>query len=94
LIFTIFSILPSIFPTNTKESLQWKSITAQHALASRVLAVAHTRVEGAWCAYIGAVPGTNHDEEKAIVLRFEDKLREDIALVLFPQLLKIKTIVL
>jgi len=59
------------------------------ALASRVLAVAHTRIEGAWCAYIDSVPGINHRDESEIVLNDGDKLSEDIARVIFPEFIDI-----
>ena len=73
------------FPTDINETANWKSKTAQHALASKVLAVAHTRIEGAWCAYIDAVPGYDHNAERVGVLRHGSKLGERIALILFPQ---------
>jgi len=57
---------------------------SMHALAADVLAVATTRVEGAWCAYIAAVAGIRHDEEYQAVLRTGEKLPERIAKVLFP----------
>ena len=54
------------------------------ALAQRVLAVATTRVEGSWCAYIDAVPGNCHAEEADDVLRYGDKLPEPVARIIFP----------
>lgn len=54
------------------------------ALGTRVLAVAQTRREGGWCAYIDAVPGINHESEMTGVLSLGTKLPEEIARVLFP----------
>ena len=62
----------------------WHPATQRQALAMRVLAVANTRVEGSWSAYINAVPGINHEEEMEAVLRHGDKLHEPIARSLFP----------
>ena len=69
--------------SNPKE---FKHYVRLHALAMRVLAVAHTRIEGTWCAYINAVPGQDHSGEYQEVLRHGDKLAEKIALQLFPEL--------
>lgn len=54
------------------------------ALSSRVIAVATTRIERAWAAYIDAVPGVNHAHEWKAVLKNGDKLPEKVAAVLFP----------
>jgi len=56
----------------------------RHALATRVLAVATTRAEGTWTAYIDAVPGEDHRVEQYAVLLHGTKLSEEIARVLFP----------
>ncbi len=55
------------------------------ALATKVLVVAKTRVEGSWAAYVDAVPGQNHREERHEVLREGTKLPEAVARVLFPE---------
>ena len=55
-----------------------------YALDSRVLAVA---VEGEvqdWAAYVGAVPGNNHDRELHIVAHSGTKLPRAVAELLFP----------
>ena len=49
-----------------------------------VLAVALTRIEGAWCAYIAPVPGQTHSEEYQAVLDHGEKLPEAVALALWP----------
>ena len=54
------------------------------SLASRVLVVATTRIEGTWSAYIDAVPGMRHDAEYDEVLRHGCKLQADEARVFFP----------
>ena len=74
------------FPTNPEEARAWSPYQRNHALAMTVLAVAHTRVEGAWCAYINSVPGMNHRAEEQAVLDNGEKLGEEIALALFPEL--------
>ncbi len=58
-------------------------ITEHRALDTEVLAVAVERAEG-WTAYIGAVPGFNHDAETERVARLGAKLHEPFARVLFP----------
>ena len=72
------------FPETPDECQTWKPITVRSALAMEVLAVAHTRIEGAWCAYIDAVPGQDHAIETKPVLSHGNKLGETVALVLFP----------
>lgn len=71
------------FPETKEEFDRWKPVIIRHALASRVLCVATTRVEGAWCAYCDAVPGFYHNIEQDDVLAYGDKLPENIAEVLF-----------
>ena len=73
------------FPRNGEEAETWQPYSLQRALASRVLAVAKTRVEGAWAAYIDAVPGQDHEREVDEVLRSGVKLPEGVALEVFPQ---------
>jgi len=60
-------------------------IVDYRALDRKVLCVAVKRVEGAWCAYIAAVPGENHQKELDLVKRFGAKLPKEIALEVFPQ---------
>ena len=60
-------------------------IVDYRALHQKVLCVAVTRVEGAWCAYIKNVPGGRHTDETADVKAHGDKLPENIALAIFPQ---------
>ena len=79
---------PETWPDWLKEHYasldNWRRITQHYALSQRVLAVATTRIEGAWSAYIDAVPGMNHAEEEAEVLAHGNKLPEQVARVLFP----------
>ena len=77
--------LRSHFPKSHEEACSFEPYVIHYALTHRVLVVARTRVECAWCAYCGAVPGENHDDEKKEVLRHGTKLHEDIARVLFPR---------
>ena len=87
--FTLAKSLPeawrSRFPKSPEEARGWSSTTRTHALARRVLAVARTRVECAWAAYIDAVPGSDHEDEAAGVLANGDKLSESVARNLFPE---------
>ncbi len=48
-------------------------------LASTALAVLTHRIEGAWCVYVGGVPGMNHSSEWEEVYRHGDKLDESTA---------------
>jgi len=77
--------LRSHFPKSMEEAQSFVAMVDRFALAHKVLVVARTRVECAWCAYIDAVPGVNHDIEKEEVLRTGTKLLEEQARVLFPQ---------
>lgn len=61
------------------------SIANWRALDRKVLVVAVKRVEGYWCAYIGAVPGESHERELQDVRDHGAKLPENIALAIFPQ---------
>ena len=77
-----------MFPENPEEAKNWeKDFKYIHttALARCVLVYAHTRIEGAWCAYIDSVPGENHDNEWQAVRDNGDKLSEKIALAIFPE---------
>ncbi len=76
--------LRSHFPKTSEEARGFVPLVRIHALSMRVLAVANTRVECAWCAYCDAVPGMNHDEEARAVLDYGDKLSEEFARKLFP----------
>ncbi len=73
------------FPKNQEEALAFKPHNQVRALSRRVLVVAHTRVECAWCAYCDAVPGINHDREIQPVLDHGSKLLEGVARALFPR---------
>ncbi len=55
------------------------------ALASKVIAVAATRVEGTWKAYIDCVPGLCHSDEWEAVLANGDPLHEPVARAIFPR---------
>ena len=68
-----------------REGDEWKPVIRRVALHWDVLCVARTRIEGKWAAYCGAVPGKNHDDEQADVLRQGGKLPSAFARVLFPQ---------
>lgn len=72
------------FPETPAEAADWTPDVRVVALDRTVLAVARTRVEGAWGAYIAAVPGLNHDDEFDAVLREGGKLHEPIAMAIFP----------
>lgn len=65
------------------ERVPWQRSIKYVALDTRVLAVAATRVEGAWAAYIGPVAGNSHDNEKYEVLQSGTKLPEKIARAIF-----------
>lgn len=75
-----------LFPTTQEEARTWRPHVVWCPLAMKVLVVAQTRVEGTWSAYCDAVPGVNHSQEYQEVLRHGDKLLEEHARMLFPQL--------
>ena len=76
--------LRSHFPKTEAEAQVWRPLILQRALSSRVLAVANSRIECAWAAYIDAVPGLDHSREASFVLDHGAKLDESIARYLFP----------
>jgi hypothetical protein len=76
--------LRSHFPKSSEEAAAWTPLIIRRALAMRVLAVARTRVECTWAAYIDAVPGLHHASETTSVLDHGAKLDEDLARALFP----------
>ena len=71
-------------PEDGSECRGWEPQVAVFALAHKVVAVANTRVEGRWKAYIDAVPGKNHDEEWRDVRRQGVAIPHDIAKAIFP----------
>lgn len=54
-------------------------------LDSKVIAVAVEGSVGDWAAYIGAVPGINHDEEWITVKEDGTKLPKTVAEAMFPE---------
>jgi len=72
------------FKDSTVRSGYWEKMTQHRGMSMKVLAVANTRIEGAWCAYVDAVPGMSHEDEAAEVLAHGSKLDEDVARALFP----------
>ena len=77
------------FPKTPEDARKWVPIVQKTALHSRILAVATTRIEGAWSAYIAPVPGIDHNEEMTEVLRTGNKLHKDLAVLLFPMFAEI-----
>jgi hypothetical protein len=73
------------FPETPDEARSWKAHYTYHALASKVIVTAKTRVEGAWVAYIDAVQGQSHEAEWHTVLTHGNKLWERVALAIFPE---------
>jgi hypothetical protein len=54
-------------------------------LDSKVLVVAKEGAVRDWAAYIGAVPGEDHELEWHLVLRDGSKLPREVAEILFPR---------
>ena len=71
------------FPETQKEMEAWLPYVRTRALSGKVLAVMRTRCEVAWSAYIDAVPGRKHDDEKWAVLDYGEKLPKSVAMALF-----------
>lgn len=63
----------------------WRPYWRHYALSMRVLVVATSRAEGAWCAYCCDVDGRNHEAEALGVLNHGDKLGEVVARAMFPE---------
>ena len=77
------------FPTTREEAANWKPTVRVRALSRQVLAVARTRIEGAWAAYCDAVPGIKHDDEFEQVLLDGSKLPEHVAAAIFTEFAQI-----
>jgi hypothetical protein len=77
------------FPETDAELATWEPTVRLRPLARKVLAVAHTRCEGAWAAYCDAVPGQRHDDEAHGVLDWGAKLPKAYAVVMFPEFAKL-----
>jgi hypothetical protein len=75
----------SRFPKSVEEANAFEPFVTRYALAHDVLVVMRSRIECAWAAYCGAVPGHDHDVEQEEILREGTKLPEKIARVIFPQ---------
>jgi hypothetical protein len=73
------------FPETPEEAETWIKTTRVYPLASRVLIVANTRIEGAWCCYADAVQGMDHQYEYQEVLATGSKVSERIARAVFPE---------
>lgn len=78
------SHIRALFPQTYKEAQVWEPRTLYKALAPRVIVVAVPRIECAWAAYIDAVPGVNHYQERDNVSAHGEKLAEPLARLLFP----------
>ena len=79
------SIVPDFpSPDDPSECRGWEPQVSVFALAHKVIAVANTRVEGRWKAYIDAVPGKSHDLEWQAVRREGVTIPHEIAKAIFP----------
>ena len=65
----------------------WHRRTMMRSLGPEVLAVAHTRIERKWCAYIGRVFSEDYTEDFGHILAEGTKLDPDLAFQLFPEFL-------
>jgi len=64
----------------------WCPAIRWRAIARDILVVARSRIVGEWKAYVGTVPGVNHDDEFDAVLNSGNPLLEATARSLFPNL--------
>ncbi|RKZ72459.1 MAG: hypothetical protein DRQ48_00175 [Gammaproteobacteria bacterium] len=74
------------FPETHHQAVGFEQMEWHYAMHMTFLVVAATRIEGAWAAYGGPVPGMRHDQEHEGPLHTGDKLSEDVARVMFPHL--------
>ena len=74
-----------VFPSEPLEAIRWRPLVVIEPLSQCVLAVAKTRIEGAWSAYVDAVPGYYHEAEADAVMSRGAKLPEPVARAVFPQ---------
>lgn len=73
------------FPKTSDECRGWKPLIFHAVLDTNVLAVAKTRVEGAWAAYIGAMLPGDEEYDTQRVLDYGTKLDQKVACAIFPQ---------
>ena len=72
------------FPENHEEARTWRPSMKRAQLARKVVAVAQTRVEGTWEAFIDGVPGHDESLEWPAVLAHGVRLNGNIAAAIFP----------
>jgi len=73
------------FPESDDDLDTWQPTVIYKALSMRILCAATTRIEGAWSAYIGVVPGMKHSQEFYDVLKYGDPLPYHVASALFSE---------
>ena len=71
-------------PETTEENSSLK-ILSYRMLHRNVMAVAKTRIEGAWKCYIFPVPGLDHEEEVRLWKPEGSQTTEAVARALFPR---------
>ena len=72
------------FPRNSRDAQKFEAAVFHTALSVNVLAVARTRIEGAWAAYIGVANSYRHEDDRDSILNYGAKLREPVARAIFP----------
>ena len=83
------------FPETDSDAVEWKpqieyrSLGGQNHRRGAILAVAKTRIEGTWIAYIGVVEGRSFDAEYDEVLRIGTPVNRYVAQILFPRFAKV-----
>ena len=63
----------------------WTPVISRYSFSPNVMAVARTRIEGAWAAYIDAVQGLSFQQDQKHVLDRGTKIPENFARAIFPQ---------
>lgn len=71
------------FRNSYESAPTWNPKIIRRALSREVMCVARTRIECAWSAYVGSVPGINHDKEMDPVLNHGARLHEPVARAIF-----------
>lgn len=75
----------AVVELDIEEQSYLEPVRRRVALGRQILAVAKPGQIGDWAAYIGVVPGKNHDDEEQSVVEQGSKLRLSVAKVLFPE---------
>lgn len=81
------------FPDTSDDARVWEARVFAEHLSPEVMAVARTRIEGRWSAYVAPIDSDDKDALSK-VLRWGTKMREPHARAIFPNLSAVRVLML